>query len=320
MDLKSRYRGSILGMASGDAMGSAFEFISRDEVPEIIEDMAGGGCFDWKPGQWTDDTAMAVCLGASLINCRGFDLKDQIERYCQWYQNSFDIRTALGLEKDGNGSGSIIPCRDIGNTTREALDNYLYSGDPESGSSDPMTSGNGSIMRLAPVPLFYRKDPAMAVEFGGRSSLTTHGSAECIDACRLLSAVIVKALKGLSKKDILAVDPSIFSSPKIAMTAKGGYQIKTMDQIKGSGYVAESLEAALWCFYTTDTFETAIIQAIRLGDDTDTTAAITGQIAGAYYGAGSIPQKWLSKLWFTAELEYLADQLMGEGKGEGMHQ
>lgn len=317
MDLKLRYRGSILGMAAGDAMGAAYEFLSKDEIPEIIEDMAGGGCFDWKPGQWTDDTAMAVCLGASLINCRAFDLKDQIERYCLWYKDRFDIVHQLGLNRDTKRpeKNSIILCRDIGNTTRDALDNYLYSGNPESGSTDPMSSGNGSIMRLAPVPLFYRKNPQLAVKFGGESSLTTHGSAECIDACRLLSSLIVKALKGLSKKDILAIDPSIFSSPKIAMTAKGGYQIKTIHQIKGSGYVAESLEAALWCFYSTDTFEKAIIAAVRLGDDTDTTAAVTGQIAGAFYGAGSIPRKWLDKLWLKADLEYLADKLMELGEG-----
>jgi ADP-ribosyl-[dinitrogen reductase] hydrolase len=315
MDIRSRFQGSILGMATGDAMGAAFEFKSRGQIPEIIEDMAGGGCFGWGRGQWTDDTAMAVCLGASLLHCRGFNFKDQIERYCLWYKDRFDLAQQLGLKKDADMSEKdyIIRCGDIGNTTRKALDNYLLNGDPKAGSRDPMDSGNGSIMRLAPVPLMYWKNIDLAVKLGGDSSITTHGSAECIDACRLLSAVIVKALNGSSKKEVLAIDPTIVISPKIVMIAKGKYQLKTMDQIKGSGYVTESLEAALWCFYTANTFEEAIIAAIRLGDDTDTTAAITGQIAGAFYGVESIPQKWLDKLWFKNDLQFLADKLFELG-------
>ena len=207
-----------------------------------MTDMVGGGPFHLKPGQWTDDTSMALCLATSLVSKDGFDPVDQMDRYWDWYQNGY-------LSSTGH-------CFDIGNTVRQALERYKHRGDPFSGSTDPYSAGNGSLMRLAPIPLFYFPDLEKTIRFAG-----------------------------------------------------GGYCQKTRTQIKGTGYVVDSLEAALWCFYQTDSFEAAILQAANLDDDADTTAAICGQIAGAFYGEAKIPVKWLACLFMRAEITKLADQL-----------
>ena len=157
-------------------------------------------------------------------------------------------------------------------------------------------------MRLAPVPMFFFSDYAAAVHFSGESSRTTHGAAECVDACRLFGSMIVKALSGQSKVEILFGDPFPFAadapplSSKIQAIANGIYQAKAGEAITGSGYVVESLEAALWCFYQTDNFRDAILTAANLGDDADTTAAVCGQIAGAFYGESGIPEHWRQQL------------------------
>jgi len=129
------------------------------------------------------------------------------------------------------------------------------------------------------------------------SSKITHGAEEAVDACHLLSLLIHNALKGKAKNEILFDTQSLKKlTPKIEQIRKGNYSSKNINDIHGTGYVVESLEAALWCFYTTSNFENAILRAANLGNDADTTAAICGQIAGAYYGANSIPKYWKNKL------------------------
>jgi ADP-ribosyl-[dinitrogen reductase] hydrolase len=170
-------------------------------------------------------------------------------------------------------------------------------------------AGNGSLMRLAPVPLYYFPDLEKTIHFAGESSRTTHGAQECIEACQLFAEMIFHALSGQSKDQILFQTQVSLSSPKIKAIAQGSYSSKGISQIRGTGYVVESLEAALWCFYQTDTFEAAILQAANLGDDADTTAADCGQIAGAFYGEIGIPEKWLNKLHMREEITELANQL-----------
>ncbi len=142
------------------------------------------------------------------------------------------------------------------------------------------------------------------------SSRTTHGVAECLDACRLLATVIVRALAGSTKEEVLLNGGNTFAgSPRIRSIARGAYRDKACGEITGSGYVVECLEAALWCFLRTDDFETAILQAANLGDDADTTAAVCGQVAGAYYGASGIPDRWLERLAMKEQIADLADRL-----------
>jgi len=290
----NRFRGCLLGLAVGDAVGTTVEFKSRGSFPPVT-DMVGGGVFGLKAGQWTDDTSMALCLGTSLVSKNGFDPADQMDRYRDWYQNGY-------LSSTGN-------CFDIGNTVRNALERYKQTGDPFSGATDPYSAGNGSLMRLAPIPLFYFPDLEKSIKFAGESSRTTHGALECLEACQLFAEMLFRALSGLSKEEIL-LNPTVkISAPKLGEIARGNYSQKTIQQIRGTGYVVNSLEAALWCFYQTSTFEAAILQAANLGEDADTTAAICGQIAGAYYGESGIPAKWLENLFMRTEIVDLTDKL-----------
>lgn len=295
MNLLERFRGCLLGLATGDAVGTTVEFQSRSSFPSVT-DMVGGGPFNLEPGQWTDDTSMALCLAASLVEVGRFDAVDQMNRYCNWYENGY-------LSSTGK-------CFDIGNTVSQALRQYKVSGNPLSGSTNPRSAGNGCLMRLAPVPMFYFPDRDRSLHFSGESSRTTHGAAECVDASRLFGDILFRSLSGASKTEILfGSELEIAASPSIQAIAKGEYRSKTINEVHGTGYVVESLEAALWCFWTTETYEQAVLAATNLGDDADTTAAICGQLAGAYYGESAIPNRWLKQLTMRDEMTDLADRL-----------
>jgi ADP-ribosyl-[dinitrogen reductase] hydrolase len=295
MDLFDRFRGAFLGLACGDAVGTAVEFKTRDTFPPLTG-MIGGGPFALKPGEWTDDTSMALFLAASLIETKGFDARDQMERYLKWSEDGY---------LSSNGS-----CFDIGLTIGSALRRYKRTGDPFSGSTDPDSAGNGSLMRLAPVALFYYPDRDLCLNFASESSRTTHGTLECLDACRLFGDMLFRALDGAEKKNILLGSPGdLVYSDSLKSIAHGGYFGKPRSGILGSGYVVKSLEAALWCFWKTDTFEQAILTAANLGDDADTTAAICGQIAGAFYGESGIPVSWLNQLVMKNKIGEMAEQL-----------
>jgi ADP-ribosyl-[dinitrogen reductase] hydrolase len=263
--------------------------------------MIGGGPFNLRPGQWTDDTSMALCLASSLVERHGFDARDQMERYCKWADTGY-------LSSTGR-------CFDIGNTVASALRRFRQTGDPYAGSNAPHSAGNGSIMRLAPIPMFFFPDIDAAERFAAESSRTTHGAAECIDACRLLARIICRALSGKPKDEVALEDSKTFvGSEKIVAIARGAYREKSREEIRGSGYVVDSLEAAMWCFIHADSFAEAILMAANLGDDADTTAAVCGQVAGAYYGAQQIPAAWLERLALRSEITGLADQLYSVNK------
>jgi ADP-ribosyl-[dinitrogen reductase] hydrolase len=179
--------------------------------------------------------------------------------------------------------------------------------------ADADAAGNGSIMRLAPVPMFYAADMAQAVQYAIESSRTTHAAQECLDACHLLAEILVRALSGQDKRAVLLnTNATDLKSPALQAIASGSYLNKTGRHIRGSGYVVRSLEAALWCFWTTETFEQAILKAANLGDDADTTAAICGQVAGAFYGEVGIPARWVQRLKMGKEIRSLALGLMRE--------
>ena len=295
-DLSDRFHGALLGLAVGDALGTTVEFKSRGSFAPVTG-MCGGGPFGLKPGQWTDDTSMALCLADSLIACKGFDPADQMTRYCRWYREGYL-----------SGTGA---CFDIGNTTVAALHRFERTGDPFAGSTDANSAGNGSIMRLVPAVMFGHPDLERAVLAAGESSRTTHGARECVDACRLFGLMLFKALDGQPKATTLfdLQDTQLSLSPKLAAIARGSYAHKQERDIRGSGYVVESLEAALWCFHTTHSYRDAVLRAVNLGDDADTTAAVCGQIAGAHYGRSGIPTDWLDQLHMRTEIETFADAL-----------
>lgn len=293
--IQDRFRGCLLGLATGDALGTTVEFQHRGSFPALT-DIVGGGVFGLAPGRWTDDTSMALCLAASLVETGDFDMADQMARYLRWYDHGYMSSTGK--------------CFDIGNTTRDALERYRQSGKAASGSSHPSTAGNGSLMRLAPVPMFYSPDRTRARLYAGKSSRTTHAAKLCVEACMLFADMLVQALAGKDKDEILFGDsPVEIKSAEILGIANGGYKNKKIEHIRSNGYVVDSLEAAIWCFWATRSFEQAVLTAANLGEDADTTAAICGQLAGAFYGERSIPQHWLEKLHMRKEITALADQL-----------
>ena len=295
---QDRYRGCLVGLAVGDAVGTAVEFQPRGTFP-VLTDMIGGGYFRLEVGQWTDDTSMALCLAESLVRNQGFDAADQMRRYVNWYRYGYMSSTG--------------ECFDIGTTVQKALMDFLQTENPFSGSEDPSSAGNGSLMRLAPAVLYFAAQPEQAIHFARESSRTTHAAPECLEACALFATYLIRALTGQGKAEVLhAAHDLKLSCPKIIEIAAGGYKTKTIDAIKGSGYVVESLEAALWCFDQTNSFEAAILQAANLGDDADTTAAICGQLAGAFYGEQQIPKHWLDRLYDARAIQATADWLLSE--------
>jgi ADP-ribosylglycohydrolase len=233
---------------------------------------------------------MALCLAASLIECRGFDARDQMQRYVKWWREGYMSSTGFFF--------------DIGGTTAEALRIFERTGDPFAGSTDPGKAGNGSLMRLAPVPMFYFKSPGEAIERAGESSRTTHGAQTAVDACRYFSGLLVGALGGVDKETLLSPRYCPVKGywdehplhPEILAVAEGSFKEKDPPQIRGGGFVVESLEAALWAFDRASSFREAILMAVNLGDDADTTGAICGQLAGAFYGSEALPEKWCSLL------------------------
>ena len=290
-----RARGALLGLACGDAVGTTVEFKPRGSFPPMT-DMVGGGPFKLVAGQWTDDSSMALCLASSLIE-NGFDLHDQIYRYVRWKEDGY---------MSSNGK-----CFDIGNATYDALEAFKRTGNALAGSARPDSAVNGSIMRLVPVPIRYLDTPELALDLCVEQSRTTHQAPECLIACKLLGEVLIRALQGKSKDEVLAPSQQALQlSPGLKLVASGGYKAKTRDQIRGTGYVVQSLEAAFYCFWNTDNFKDCVLMAANLGDDADTTAAITGQIAGAYYGQSGIPVEWLEKLTMAEEIGVLAEQLV----------
>ncbi|MGB7444537.1 MAG: ADP-ribosylglycohydrolase family protein [Coleofasciculaceae cyanobacterium] len=297
-----RYRGCLLGLATGDALGTTLEF-RRPGSFTPLEDMVGGGPFGLKPGYWTDDTSMALCLAESLIENKGFNPVDQLQRYVQWF-------------RQGHLS-STDRCFDIGNTVRHALLLFEQTQNPYCGSTEPRSAGNGSIMRLGPVPLFYANTPQEAIAKSADSSRTTHATPAAVDACRYLAALLVGAVQGVSKEELLreyySPIPGYWQEnplvEEIDEIAQGSFKRRQPPEIKGTGYVVKSLEAALWAFYQSSSFQEGCLLAVNLGDDADTTGAVYGQLAGAFYGEGGIPADWLSKLAKRQLIESMAEQL-----------
>jgi ADP-ribosyl-[dinitrogen reductase] hydrolase len=284
--MKDRCRGALIGLAVGDALGAAVEF----QYPGSFAPVTGfrdGGPHGLDAGEWTDDTSLALALADSIASV-GWDLNDQAERYLQWWNKG---------KYSVNGR-----CFDIGIATRNALTKYATTKDAlTSGDPSEKASGNGSIMRLAPVPIryinLYPTDIEHLSGLADESSLPTHGSEQCRSACRYLATVLAALIHGEDRRAVLSSDWKPLQAlndhkplhPLINEIARGSFQERQPPLIQGSGWVVKSLEAALWAFYHSETFEEAVLKAVNLGDDADTTGAICGQLAGAYWGELYIP-------------------------------
>lgn len=304
--LASKFRGALLGLALGDALGTTLEFSARDSKPKVTE-LIGGGPFNLKPGQWTDDTSMALCLAHSLVRCESSSVGDQIKLYWHWWrEGAFSV----------NGE-----CFDIGNTVMSALHKYETDKTVYAGSTSPDTAGNGSLMRLAPAALFAFSSPKEVARICGESSRTTHGAVEAIDACRYFGVLIHGAIRGVPKHKLTTElytptkgmwDGRATLAPSVVKAALNAHK-KTRDQIKSSGYVIDTLEAAIWAFHHTDNFEDGAILAVNLAGDADTVGAVYGQLAGAYYGEMQINPEWIRKLAKFHIFYLYADKLLRFG-------
>lgn len=305
-----RQRGALIGLAVGDALGAAVEF----KPPGSFEPVTGyraGGPHGLGPGEWTDDTSMALALADSL-GTAGWDLNDQARRYVQWWRHG---------KYSVNGT-----CFDIGITTQQALSRFERTGDAsKSGDTSERASGDGSIMRLAPVPIRYAHlFPDQLEEFIGfctDCSRPTHASPQCLSACAYFGLILAGLINGVDRDEALSPDWESLAQlkhlwplhPEILDVTDGSFREKQPPEIKGSGYVVRSLEAALWAFHDARDFREAVLRAVNLGDDADTTGAVCGQLAGAYWGESGIPQEWQEGL---ARREMIEDAFAELGAGK----
>ena len=300
---RDRFRGALLGLAVGDALGTTVEFEPPGTFTPVT-DMVGGGPFRLPAGAWTDDTSMALCLAESLVECQGFDPLDQLERYLRWYRDGYLSSTGA--------------CFDIGNATRQALERFERTREPYPGDADLDAAGNGPLMKLAPVALAFARDPELAIAYAADSARTTHGAPQALDASRYFAGLLVGALRGEPLATLLGDGPfeplpglwvRAALHPEIAEVAAGSFRAKRPRAIRGGGYVVEALEAALWALHSSEGFEDGVLAAVNLGDDADTTAAIYGQLAGAAYGSGAIPERWRERVVMGERIVELADEL-----------
>ena len=292
--IRDRALGAFLGLAVGDAVGTTLEFCPRDMKPRL-KDMVGGGPFGLPPGGWTDDTSMALALADSLAARGTLDCRDLMDRFVRWWR-----------EGEYSHTGA---CFDIGGTIRAALERYRETGDPMAGSTDPWSAGNGSLMRLAPVALCFWTDRARLGRAAAQQSRATHGAREAVDACRAFADILADAISGKARWAVLAPRP-FEGAPTISEILGGSWRERARDEIRSSGYVVHTLEAAIWSVARTANFRNAVLLAANLADDADTVAAVTGQLAGAIYGLSGIPQHWLDQIAWKDRLLDTAQRLL----------
>ncbi|CAF1052697.1 unnamed protein product [Rotaria sordida] len=339
--LLNRILGSIIGLLLGDALGAHVEFRPHDFLKaNPVTELQGGGTWGLEKGQFTDDTSMALCLMNSLIARHGFVPYDQLVRYKWWYKHGYMSSTGLCFDIGSATSQSIREFERrqtiFANENNIPLDQLDYLSDYKLLNefnvycSQEDVAGNGALMRLAPVPLFFHRNPKIAVQYSGISGRITHGDQKAYDSCCYFGALIVATLRGETKNDLLSnrfyddhkdwfndepLHPDVQHVADGSFKRAGGYE----DGIRGKGYIVSALEAALWAFWSDeDSFEKGALAAVNLGDDTDTTAAIYGALAGTYYGYKNLPQKWLDSIyaknfiiclckWMTYEAEKFSD-------------
>ncbi len=303
--MNDRRRGALIGLAVGDALGAAVEFKSPGSFAPVTGYQSGGP-HRLAAGEWTDDTSMALALADSIATV-GWNLNDQADRYVQWWKTG---------KYSVNGR-----CFDIGITTSGALSNYVAKKNAlTSGDRSDRASGNGSIMRLAPVPIryahLYPNNVDELSRLAEESSLPTHASEQCVAACRYLATVLAALIQGEPRDKVLSTEWQPLQQlnaikplhPLIQEIAQGSFRQKQPPAIQGSGWVVKSLEASLWAFHDADNFEEAVLRAVNLGDDADTTGAICGQLAGAYWGESGISESLRAGL---ARIDMLEMALVG---------
>ncbi|CAN5523010.1 ADP-ribosylglycohydrolase family protein [soil metagenome] len=295
-NLRDRYRGVLVGSAAGDALGATLEFMDRREIRErygVLRDIVGGGWLHLPAGEVTDDTQMALCIARSIVERERFDPDDIASRFVDWYRSNPP---------------------DIGNTTRRSLQ-LLDEGAPwqEAGAQThremrPRDASNGSIMRCAPVALLARGDPDFNARASADSSRITHANPLSVDGCVALNAGIASLLDDPAA-DVLAIAIEAAQDGLVIESLKA-VPDQTVESIDAGGYVLSTLQSAFWAVTTSGSLEDAIVKAVNLGQDADTTGAVAGALAGAKWGYQAIPERWREALIEHETFVSLADGLL----------
>ncbi len=281
-DKLDRIKGCIFGLAIGDALGATLEFMKKEEIKEkygVLKDIIGGGWLHLKPGEFTDDTQLTLALAHSIIDNQSFVIEDVAKRYLDWMH-------------------SDPP--DIGNTTREALNNLDKGVSPLHSGMPAPAAGNGSIMRCAPIGLAFNNHELITT-YSELDSAITHANPLCTKGSSLINRLINSLVNGQEYKPSIenVMTGSYYNEFAGIVTAHQGID-------SPSGYVLDTMTAAFSCLNTTGTFERTLMKVVNLGGDADTTGAVCGAIAGAWYGFSSIPQRWLDKIQGYDELGMVA--------------
>ena len=300
IDFLSRARGALVGLAVGDALGTTNEFQPAGSF-EPITDMVGGGVFDLEPGQWTDDTSMALCLADSLLAQGRYDSFDVMERYDRW-------------RKDGYRS-STGTCFDIGNQVMRSLWDFEVNQRVPRTAQRTTSAGNGAIMRLAPVVIagFEHREIREIVATAGLSARETHYSVEAEAATEVFAALLVGALLGWAPEHIINVG---WASTGPAFDEMAARVISTDPAERAawekdtSGYIVHGPRLAVHGLLDFGSFDEAVLAIANLGGDADTNAAIYGQLGGAHFGVEAIPASWRSTLYQGEEIDELARALV----------
>ncbi len=299
---------ALFGLAVGDALGVPVEFKSRETIRKNpVTDMIGYGTYNLPPGTWSDDSSMTFCLAEALT--QEFDLNTIGQNFVKWcYENYW------------TPYGDVF---DIGIATSDAILRLARGAKPElAGGFNEEDNGNGSLMRILPL-LFhiYNKPIYERFELTKEVSSITHGHIRSIIACFYYMEFALQVLEGKEKfeiyKNLQAKVLAHLHSRKVHPTEiavfvrllKSDIHRLEKDAIQSSGYVLHTLEASIWCFLTTDNYPDAVLKAVNLGRDTDTTGAVTGGLAGLYYGLDNIPEKWLQQLARHKEIGDLAGRV-----------
>jgi len=296
-NVRDRFLGSMLGLATGDALAAATQYRKPGSFAPV-GDLLGGGPFDLPRGAWSDDTAMALCLAESLVESNGFDPRDQVDRYTRWQSQGY-------LSATGQ-------CVGITASTARALAMAQWRRQPFSGSHDPAQLDPEVLSRVGPVALFFFANGADAVNFAAEAARTTCQSTTVLETCRVLSAMVHTALSGKAKSVVLNPPAELLDATTlrsaVASVLSGG--APSAHGAPKADTVADVLDAAVWAFRTTDNFRDGALKAANLGSNSDVAAAVFGQLAGAHYGVGGIPGTWRNSLMGKDLIESLADRLL----------
>ncbi|MCC6703523.1 MAG: ADP-ribosylglycohydrolase family protein [Thermomicrobiales bacterium] len=298
VDLQDRYRGVLLGLACGDALGGPVEFLSREDIatqhPDGLRDFIGGGWLELFPGEITDDTQMTLAIARSLAERDDVDMEDIGRRFVAW--------------ADGDP-------KDIGLTTRAAIEalrrgiDWREAGTHVSGYASGNAAGNGAVMRCAPVALRFRTDKARLITASRDTARITHADRRCQSSAVAVNGMLAHLLDGGAIDDLPGVILPDIVDPEVVSALEKASDLPR-EKVRSGGFVIDTLQAALWSLKQTDSLEAAVVLAVSLGADTDTTGAVAGAFAGAAYGASAIPQRWLDQLQYRDDLTALADRLL----------